>query len=226
MLSLSRRSLAKVVWQLQLLPLRLGSQKCGKNGIKKALIVLAPGAEEMEFTISADVLRRAKVKVTVAGLEGCDPVKCSRDVVIVPDTSLEQALCEGTYDAVILPGGLGGTKALIDSSAVGELLRNQEDRGGLIAAICAAPTALAKHGIGKGKAVTSYPPMRPQMEANYCYVDDQNVVQDGNLITSRGPGTSFEFALKIAQFLAGTEVAKSVAKEMLLKFVTSLKLVE
>ncbi|XP_016943184.2 protein DJ-1alpha [Drosophila suzukii] len=181
---------------------------------KSALIILAPGAEEMEFTISADVLRRGKINVTVAGLN-CEPVKCSRSVVIVPDTSLEQALSQGNYDVVVLPGGLAGNKALMNSTAVGELLRCQDSRGGLIAAICAAPTALAKHGIGKGKSITSHPDMKPQLEKHYCYIDDVSVVQDKNIITSRGPGTSFDFALKITQELAGVEVAKEVAKAML-----------
>ncbi|XP_043066385.1 protein DJ-1alpha-like isoform X1 [Drosophila bipectinata] len=198
-------------------PFRLASQKCGQND-KSALIVLAPGAEEMEFTISADVLRRAKINVTVAGLDTCEPIKCSRGVVIVPDTSLEQAMGHGNYDVVVLPGGLAGNKALMGSSAVGELLRQQESQGGLIAAICAAPTALAKHGIAKGKTLTSHPDMRRQLEEKYCYIDDQNVVQDGNLITSRGPGTSFDFALKIVEELAGVEVAKDVAKPMLVTF--------
>ncbi|KAH8401608.1 hypothetical protein KR009_006784 [Drosophila setifemur] len=216
MLSALRRSLASIGFQLQ--THHLSSRKCCSQDAKKALIILAPGAEEMEFTISADVLRRAKINVTVAGLENCDPVKCSREVVIVPDTSLDQALGEGSYDVVVLPGGLAGNKALMNSSAVGDLLRIQDSKGGLIAAICAAPTALAKHGIAQGKALTSHPDMRPQLEATYCYVEDQNVVHDGNLITSRGPGTSFDFALKITEQLVGPEVANKVAKEMLLQF--------
>ncbi|KAH8308796.1 hypothetical protein KR059_001786 [Drosophila kikkawai] len=205
---------------------------------KSALIILAPGAEEMEFTISADVLRRAKVtgirtynnyyilfiyfiiliNVTVAGLSDCEPVKCSRGVVIVPDTSLEQAVAQGSYDAVVLPGGLAGNKALMNSKAVGDVLRCQESQGGLIAAICAAPTTLGKHGIALGKSLTSHPDMKPQLEDKYCYVDDKIVVQDGNIITSRGPGTTFDFALKITEQLAGIEVAQKVAKEMLFTF--------
>ncbi|XP_064537840.1 protein dj-1beta [Drosophila montana] len=188
------------------------------NMTKSALIILAPGAEEMEFTIAADVLRRAGVNVTVAGLNGSEPVKCSRDVVIVPDKSLEEALADEPYDVVVLPGGLGGSNAMADSKAIGELLRNQESAGRLIAAICAAPTALAKHGIATGKSLTSYPAMKPQLVDKYCYVDDENVVQDGNLITSRGPGTAYEFALKISEQLTGTVKAQEVAKGMLLNF--------
>ncbi|XP_034104314.1 protein dj-1beta [Drosophila albomicans] len=184
---------------------------------KSALVILAPGAEEMEFTIATDVLRRAGITVTVAGLNGSEPVKGSRDIIIVPDKSLDQAV-DQPYDVVVLPGGLGGSNAMGESKAVGELLRTQESAGRLIAAICAAPTALAKHGIATGKSLTSYPAMKDQLADKYSYVDDKNVVQDGNLITSRGPGTSFEFALKISEQLAGAEKAQEVAKGMLLTF--------
>ncbi|XP_017053896.1 protein DJ-1alpha [Drosophila ficusphila] len=212
MISMLRKSL--VTMGLQMHSNLLARFKSNQEA-KTALIILAPGAEEMEFTISADVLRRGNINVTVAGLDGCEPVKCSRSVVIVPDTSLEEALTKENYDVVVLPGGLAGNKALMNSTAVGDLLRCQDSKAGLIAAICAAPTALAKHGIGKGKSITSHPDLKSQLKDNYCYIDDEAVVQDGNLITSRGPGTSFDFALKIIEQLVGVETAIKVAKPML-----------
>ncbi|BFF92311.1 protein dj-1beta [Drosophila madeirensis] len=187
------------------------------NMSQTALIILAPGAEEMEFVIAADVLRRAGIKVTVAGLKDSEPVKCSRDVVIVPDTSLAKAAGD-KFDVVVLPGGLGGSNAMGESAAVGDLLRAQESGGGLIAAICAAPTVLAKHGIATGKSLTSYPSMKDKLVDKYCYVDDKSVVKDGNLITSRGPGTAYDFALKIAEELTGLEKVKEVAKGLLLSY--------
>ncbi|KAH8290509.1 hypothetical protein KR054_003716 [Drosophila jambulina] len=218
MLTVLRRSNACLgPAQLQAHLLALMRTKSSQEG-KSSFIILAPGAEEMEFTISADVLRRAKINVTVAGLSDCEPVKCSRGVVVVPDTSLEQAVAQGSYDAVVLPGGLAGNKALMNSQAVGDLLRCQESKGGLIAAICAAPTTLGKHGIALGKSLTSHPDMKPQLVDKYCYIDDQIVFQDGNILTSRGPGTTFDFALKITEQLVGTEVAQKVAKEMLFTF--------
>lgn len=105
--------------------------------------------------------------MTVAGLEGSEPVKCSRDVMIVPDKSLDDAVTEQVYDVIVLPGGLGGSTAMSNSKAVGELLQKQESAGRLIAAICAAPTALAKHGIATGKSLTSYPAMKPQLVEKY-----------------------------------------------------------
>nr|CAD7570484.1 unnamed protein product [Timema californicum] len=227
------------------------------------------GAEEMELVISVDVLRRAGVGVTIAGLSGKDPVKCSRDVIIVPDSSLEDALKKGPYDVVVLPGGLGGAKALAASAEVlsislnaritinlrtlsggrtdtrndvtygniadvffpwrpvkqwcktlrvGSLLQQQEKAGRIVAAICAAPTALKSHGIGPGKRLTSYPSLKKQMLENNVYkYSEEDVVVDGQLITSRGPGTAFKFGLAIVEKLLGKEAAGPVAKGLLLE---------
>ncbi|PVD35434.1 hypothetical protein C0Q70_02396 [Pomacea canaliculata] len=182
-----------------------------------ALVLLAEGAEEMETVIVVDVLRRGGVDVTLAGVAGNKPVKCSRDVTIVPDTSLESALTKGPYDAIVCPGGAGGAKILSQSPVVGKALQDQESRGGIIGAVCAAPTALAAHGIGKGKKVTSYPSMGDKMkQGGYRYLEDR-VVQDGKLITSRGPGTCFEFALKLVEALVDKEKSKSLIEPMLIK---------
>jgi protein DJ-1 len=116
---------------------------------KKALVILSPGAEEMETVISIDVMRRAKISVTIAGVDSSAPVTCSRDVRIVPDVSLEEAATQGPYDVVVLPGGLGGSKRLAESQMVKEVLIAQEKAGGFIAAVCAAPSALLAHGIAK-----------------------------------------------------------------------------
>lgn len=104
----------------------------------------------------------------MAGLSGTEPVKCSRDVVIVPDTSLE-ASKSNKFDVIILPGGLGGSKAMAESPVVGELLKQQESEGRIVAAICAAPTALAAHNICQGKSLTSYPSVKSQLESIYKY---------------------------------------------------------
>ncbi|KAH3821866.1 hypothetical protein DPMN_123634 [Dreissena polymorpha] len=181
----------------------------------KALVILSEGAEEMETVISVDVLRRGGIEVTVAGLEGSDPVLCSRDVRIVPDKALSDTT--GIFDVVICPGGAKGAKNLAESPEVGSILQKQEKEGRYIAAICAAPIALASHKIAVGKSLTSHPSVKDKLvQAGYKY-SEERVVQDGKLITSRGPGTTFEFALKIVEVLQGAEKANSLVNPMLLK---------
>ena len=179
---------------------------------------MADGAEEMEAVIVVDVLRRGKIDVTLAGLHDdiSGPIICSRNLKIVADSSLKDAMDKRTYDAVILPGGLKGAENLAVSNNVKKLLMEQEQRGGVIAAICAAPTALQAHGIGKGKRVTSYPAFKGQLEGYYTYSEDY-VVVDGQLVTSRGPGTAFEFALKLVEILVDVDTAENVCKGLLLK---------
>lgn len=185
---------------------------------KKALVFLAPGAEEMEFVISVDVLRRGGVEVTVASLADKSPVICSRGVVICPDAGLSE-VSSCSFDAVVLPGGLGGSKALAASLEVGKILKHHETCGKIIAAICAAPTALKTHCIGFGKNITSYPSTEKAMLEgdSYNYKQD-NIVVDGTLITSRGPGTAYLFALTLLEQLAGKEKAREVAKGMLVEY--------
>ncbi|EFA04901.1 Protein DJ-1-like Protein [Tribolium castaneum] len=183
----------------------------------KALVFLAGGAEEMEAVIAIDVLRRGGVEVTVAGLPDANIIKCSRGVNIKPDISICEA--KGPFDAIVLPGGLGGAKALAASKEVGELIREQEAAGRLTGAICAAPTALKAHGVYVGKTVTSYPAMEAQMlEGGQYKYKKEPVVVDGTLVTSQGPGTAFVFALTLVDKLVGKDKAAEVAKAMLLSY--------
>ncbi|XP_074599494.1 protein dj-1beta-like isoform X1 [Brevipalpus obovatus] len=181
----------------------------------KALLIIADGSEEMEAVITADVLRRAKIDVTVAGLDGDKPVKCSRNIVLMPDTSLEQVR-EKEFDVIILPGGLGGSEAFAASELLGTLLKKQESIGKDIAAICAAPIALKSHKILLGKKITCYPGVVEKLKETHSVSEDR-VVIDGNLITSRGPGTAFEFGLAMVEKYVGKEQAKTIGDAMLVK---------
>lgn len=167
--------------------------------------------------ITADVLRRGKVATTIAGLNSAEAVKCSCGTKILPDMSLDEA-SKSEYDVVVLPGGLGGSEAFCASSKVGELLKKQEAAGKYCAAICAAPTAFKQHGIGTGKALTSYPGMAEKFKGtDYKYTDDQAVVVDGKLVTSRGPGTSFAFGLKLVELLVDKKTSEEIQATMLVK---------
>ena len=152
---------------------------------------------------------------TIAGLNSAEPVKCSCGVKLLPDISLDEAL-KNEYDAVVLPGGLGGSEAFCASSKVGQLLKKQEAAGKYCAAICAAPTAFKQHGIGAGKTITSYPSMAEKFKGtDYKYTEDQSVVVDGKLVTSRGPGTAFAFGLKLVELLVDKKTSDEIKAGML-----------
>lgn len=99
---------------------------------------------------------------------------------------------------------------------MGEILRRHYENSKLVAAICAGPTALFAHRLAFGKSITSFPSFKEKLGANYVYKEDR-VVQDDNLVTSQGPGTSFEFALKIVEYLEGVQKAQSLIEPMRLK---------
>ena len=167
-----------------------------------ALVLLAEGSEEMEAVISIDVLRRGGIDVTVAGVDGPDPVRCSRGVVITPDVALDSV--DDTFDVVVLPGGAEGSQRLARSAKVGEILRKQEESGRCVGAICAAPIALQAHRVFENRQLTSHPSVKEMLEGWGEYSDNP-VVADGNLITSRGPGTAFPFALRIVGMLTDAQ---------------------
>jgi protein DJ-1 len=179
----------------------------------RALVLLAQGAEEMEVTITVDVLRRGGVDVVLAGLDGDGPVRCSRGVHLVPDAALSAA--NGPWDAVVLPGGAEGARRLAESAAVGDLLRAQEAAGRTTAAICAAPTALASHKVYSNHRLTCYPSFGDVVGA-HGKLTPEPVVEDRTLITSQGPGTAFAFALALVERLAGRETARKVREGLLL----------
>lgn len=151
----------------------------------------------------------------MAGVSSAGPVKCSRNIVIVPDAALSELQVD-TFDALILPGGLGAAKFFAGSAQIGALLKAAEQTDKVIGVICASPIALASHGIAGGKTLTSHPSVAGQLTPLYKY-SEERVVVDGGLITSRGPGTAFEFALAIVKQLVGQEKVDAISPGMILK---------
>lgn len=179
----------------------------------KALVFLASGFEEIEALTVVDVLRRAGVDVTVAGLTP-NVTEGKHGVKIVPDKSIDDVKVED-FDAVVVPGGNPGYKNLRKDPRVIAMVKKAFNSNKLVAAICAGPTVLSDAGILEGKACTVYPGMDKELEAGGGKPKHDIVVVDGNVITSRGPATALPFALKLAEKLAGKQVAEAVSKKTL-----------
>jgi len=173
-----------------------------------ALVLLADGFEEIEAVTIVDVLRRGEVAVTTASLAG-KHVKGSHEIVVESDALLS-AVNVDDFDALVLPGG-PAAKTLREDARAQAVIKQAAAAGKLVAAVCAAPTALEAAGLLKGKRATSYPG-NPLPSATF--VEDR-VVEEGNIVTSRGPGTTMAFALKLVERLSGAEVAKKTAEKLL-----------
>lgn len=176
----------------------------------KALVLMADGFEEIEFTSIVDILRRGGVTVMIAGLD--DGLKTgSRGIKMMPDTALENI--KELYDIIILPGGSPGYVNLGNDKRVIDLVNKYYREGKIVAAICAAPTVLAKAGILAGRNATVFTGMETELKTAK-YVDKQ-VVEDGNIITSQGPGTAMEFALMLLKRLTNEKKAEEVRKKLI-----------
>jgi len=174
--------------------------------MKKALVLLAPGFEEIESVTVIDILRRAGIQVTVAGtVDGA--IEGSRKINVMADCSID-AVKGSDFDLIVLPGGQPGTNNLGSDPRVKKILDEAMARDRLISAICAAPSVLSSYGYIKGKKATSHPSVRDKMgDVDYS---EARVVVDGNWITSRSPGTSMEFAFQLVALLKGPEMVKKV----------------
>ncbi|HHL45006.1 MAG TPA: DJ-1/PfpI family protein [Gammaproteobacteria bacterium] len=175
----------------------------------RVLIPLAEGFEELEAVTVVDLLRRAQFEVIAAGLGGGEPVEGSRGTVVVPDSSLDVVLPQ-EFEMIVLPGGLPGSDNLNRDPRIHQLLRGMVAAGKYVAAICAAPKVLASAGLLAGKRATAFPGVLEQMDVPDIRLSPDAVVRDGNIITSRGPGTAMDFALELVEVLAGKERRKTV----------------
>lgn len=181
------------------------------------LMPIAYGTEEMETVITADILRRAGILVTIAGESQI--ITCSRGVKIIPDVLLDDVLEEDEYDAVVLPGGSRGVENLSENPQVEKLVKANFERNALICAICAAPVLLEQFRLLTDTPdirITSHPSVESVLRqtTSATYATD-NVVKDAGIITSRGAGTALEFALAIVETLEGRQMADQIARDIM-----------
>lgn len=181
---------------------------------ERILVPLAEGFEEIEAVTIIDVLRRAGLEVTVAGLKP-GHVRGSHGIVLTPDVELG-ALDLGRFTMVVLPGGMPGTRNLMADERVLGLVRRLHREGKRTAAICAAPLVLHAAGVLRGVAVTSHPSVRKEL-AGALVQDGPRVVHAGAVITSQGAGTAMEFALDLVRVLCGAPKADELGQAMIVR---------
>lgn len=182
------------------------------------LICVAAGSEEIETVTTADLLVRAGIQVTLASVteDGTLQVTASRGIKIVTDVPLIKVADE-PFDAIVLPGGITGAETFRDSDLVIGKVRRMHLDGKIVAAICAAPAVvLAHHNLFPQGNMTGYPTTKNSIPASQ-WVDKRVYFDERvNLLTSQGPSTAFDFALKLIELLVGRKIAGEVAAQLVL----------
>jgi len=184
--------------------------------MSRVLVPLAKGFEEIEAVTIIDVLRRAEIEVLVASLNENMLVKGANGISVQADLQVKDVSAD-IIDMVVLPGGWDGTHALADDENVQNILREMDAKGKHIGAICAAPFALNKAGVLK-ENYTCYPSVEEQIREEGYQGDKAMVIEDANVMTSRGPATALCFALKIVKKLEGDEKYNALKEGLLASY--------
>lgn len=173
----------------------------------KAAVIVAPGFEEGEMLTIVDIIRRGNIQCDMFGFS--KNVVGTHNIEVQCDKVLSDELCD--YDMVVLPGGLPGATNLRDNDELISLMQKMNDAGKYVCAMCAAPIALERAGLLKGKNYTAYNGYDEKIkDGNFV---NKIVVEDGNIITSRGPATVYAFSYYLLEKLGGD--AKAVKERMI-----------
>lgn len=184
----------------------------------RVLVPIATGFEEIEAVCIIDVLRRGGIEVIMGSLNDTLLVKGAHGITVQADRSIE-GITADELDMIVLPGGWGGTNALAEDVNVQLLLKAMDAKGKNIGAICAAPFALYTAGVLK-EGYTCYPSVEEQIKVDGYQGDKSDVVQTGNIMTSRGPGTAICFGLEIVKKLVGNEAYEGLRSGLLADYCT------
>ncbi len=180
--------------------------------MSKVVVLFAEGFEEVEAMAVVDILRRADIETVIAGLHD-GYIESARKVKVVPDTVIDK-LNADDFDMLVLPGGQPGSDNLNRDGRVKALIKSFAEKGKLTAAICAAPYVLGGAGVLEGKKATAYPSYKERLTG--AVYTDRPVVWDGNVLTSKGPGTALCFGLALVERLSGREKAMKIKEAMLI----------
>lgn len=175
--------------------------------MSKVYIFMADGFEEIEGLTVVDMMRREKIDIFMVSMNDTPQVTGSHGITIKTDGTMAD-VCYEEGAMFVLPGGMPGTNHLAASQALGKLLTRAAADGKYVAAICAAPSVLGGLGLLAGKNATSYPGFEDKLTGASCKTD--NVVIDGNIITSRGMGTAIEFSAALVALLTDAGTAQAL----------------
>lgn len=181
--------------------------------MNKVVVFLANGCEEIEALTPIDVLRRGGVEVKGVSISDSLTVNGAHGIDFMADEVFEKIDFD-EVDMVILPGGLVGRNNLMAHTGVVDICKSFNKKGKYVTSICASPSVLGENGILQGRKAICYPGFESQLKG--AVVTNENVVADGNIITSKGPGTAMEFSLKLLEIIKDKKTAEEVAKGMLL----------
>lgn len=177
----------------------------------KIAILLANGFEEIEALMPLDVLRRAGVTVDTVGI-GSKTVIGAHNIPVIADLTDSEADAE-SYDGVVFPGGMPGAVNLDEAVFTDKIITAVNGKGGLLAAICAAPLVLGRRGLLDGKKATCYPGFEGELKG--AFVSPLGVVTDGNIVTAKGMGVALEFAKELTTLLVSEEESRKIAKAIM-----------
>ena len=180
--------------------------------MSKIGIFMADGCEEIEGLTVVDIVRRAGIDITTISISDKKEVAGAHGITFLADAKKDE-VDFSTLDGIVLPGGMPGTINLGADETVDKVIREFAAGGKLVAAICAAPSVLGQAGLLNGKHATSYPGFEPKLTGAVTSKDP--VVQDGNVITSRGMGTAIAFALEIVSYFTDKKTADKLAESII-----------
>lgn len=181
---------------------------------KKVYIFLADGFEDIEGLTVVDLMRRAGIQITTVSIKDTKEITTSHNITLLADAVFGETDFSDA-DMLVLPGGMPGTKYLKECKPLTDLLESFYNKGGKVAAICAAPTVFAALGFLNGRKATAYPSCMEDLGG--AIRSEENVVIDGNVTTSRGLGTAIDFSLSLIGQLLGEEKAEEIAKSVVYK---------
>ncbi len=177
-------------------------------------LMLATGFEEIEALTVADVMRRANIDVKLVSCENTDMVSGAHKIAVKSDISLSECSLD-MAEMIVLPGGMPGTKNLLNNKVLCDFILSANDKGVKISAICAAPMVLGKLGLLTEKEAVCYPGFESELIG--AILPSKRVVSDGNITTSVGPGSAMEFSFRLVEILKGTEISEKLKGDMLVQ---------